>query len=187
MAFAFSLILYRDEIFGGLTYNLIFFVNALIAVGLAFILHELGHKFVAQVKGCWAEFRVWPAGLLIAVAMALLSKGGFVFAAPGAVMIIPAKRTEFGLAFTYLNPRDMGQIGAAGPLVNIFLAAGFGLAAILAPIQLLSIAAQVNAWLAIFNLIPFGLLDGYKIWRWSPWIWGGLMMLAVGIFILVVI
>ena len=35
----------------------------LIAVGPAFLLHEIGHKIVAKRHGCWAEFRAIPKGL----------------------------------------------------------------------------------------------------------------------------
>ncbi|MBM4389164.1 MAG: hypothetical protein FJ088_15605, partial [Deltaproteobacteria bacterium] len=44
-----------------------------------FLLHELAHKFAAQRYGSWAEFRVYPFGLILAIAFAFL---GFVFAAP---------------------------------------------------------------------------------------------------------
>ena len=42
-------------------------------VGLGFILHELSHKFIAQRYGYWAEFRVWPSGLIMAVIFAVIS------------------------------------------------------------------------------------------------------------------
>jgi hypothetical protein len=77
LAFAFSLILYKDQIFASgwnfiSSYKPVFLINSLIAVGLAFILHELGHKFVAQSRNCWAEYRMWPAGIALAVVMALI-------------------------------------------------------------------------------------------------------------------
>ena len=190
LAFAFSLILYREEIFAGgfaglLRYNPIYLVYSLVAVGMAFIFHELGHKIVAQRKGCWAEFRMWPVGLLLAVGMAMLTRGGFVFAAPGAVMISPAQKTRFGYAYTLLNKEDIGKIGAAGPLVNIVQAAAFGVLALFSAFPLWSLAAMVNAWLAIFNMIPFGMLDGAKIMRWNVGIWIGMLLLSVVLFGLV--
>ena len=39
----------------------------LIAVGPAFLLHEIGHKIVAKRHGCWAEFRADPKGLRFGV------------------------------------------------------------------------------------------------------------------------
>ena len=84
------------------------FIIASLTVGVGFLFHELGHKVVAQRYGCFAEFRSFDNMLLLAIAMSFF---GFVFAAPGAVMIsgrVTASRN--------------GKISAAGPLVNIALA-----------------------------------------------------------------
>ena len=77
-----------------------------IAVGLGFLLHELGHKIVAQYYRCFAEFRSFDSLLLLAIAMSFL---GFVFAAPGAVMISG-----------YVNKERNGKIFIAGPAMLIF-------------------------------------------------------------------
>ncbi|GIU69957.1 MAG: hypothetical protein KatS3mg002_1193 [Candidatus Woesearchaeota archaeon] len=55
-----------------------------ITVGIAFIIHELAHKIVAQKYNCWAEFRADITMLIIAL---LMSFTGFLFIAPGAVII----------------------------------------------------------------------------------------------------
>jgi len=47
------------------------------------------------------------------------------------------------------------------------------------PMLLFSLGAQINTWLAVFNLIPFGPLDGAKIIGWSKGAW--LIALAAGI------
>jgi Zn-dependent protease len=158
------------------------FLQSLIAVGIAFVLHELGHKFMAQKKGLWAEFRAWPIGLVLAVGMAILSQGGFVFAAPGATMISPVRKHKFGYSFQQLNVKDIGQIGLIGPVVSIALSLIFVVLALIVPITLFRIGAQVNAWLAIFNLIPLSILDGQKVWQWSWKIWAGFFALSIVIF-----
>ena len=80
----------------------------LIAVGPAFLLHEIGHKIVAKKYGCWAEFRVDPSGLKFGIAFVALT--GFLFMAPGAVMVA-------GL----VTRRQNGHIAIAGPAVNFGL------------------------------------------------------------------
>ncbi len=187
LSFAFEFILFRDEIFNqGLLFNLpvmlILFLQSLIAVGFAFVLHELGHKFMAQKKGLWAEFRAWPTGLLLAIGMAILSQGGFVFAAPGATMISPVKRNRFGYTMQALNLEDMGKISIIGPVINIILCLIFGAFALFSPLMIFKIGAQVNAWLAIFNLIPLSVLDGAKVWRWSWKIWAGSFLASIAMF-----
>ena len=55
-----------------------------LGVGSGFILHEMAHKFTALHFGYLAEYRANMTGLFLAV---VLSFAGFIFAAPGAVMI----------------------------------------------------------------------------------------------------
>ena len=81
----------------------------MVGVGAGFILHELGHKFVSMKYGYWAEFKLWPQGLLFALVTSFF---GFVFAAPGAVYTYA----------NYMTDEINGKISIAGPVVNIILA-----------------------------------------------------------------
>ena len=85
----------------------------MIGLGLGFILHELGHKFTSMHYGYWAEFKLWPTGLIFAL---ISSFFGFVFAAPGAV---------YTYAGHNLDDKTNGIISIAGPVVNIVLALVF--------------------------------------------------------------
>ena len=142
----------------------------MIGVGAGFILHELGHKFVSMKYGYWAEFKLWPQGLIFAL---ITSFFGFVFAAPGAV-------------YTYANHMTdeiNGKISIAGPVVNIilaliFLAIGIAVyrsaftsqtAVIIFTVCL--VGYSVNSFLAVFNLLPIGNLDGSKVLTWNVGIW----------------
>jgi len=133
------------------------FIISSLTVGVGFLLHELGHKIVAQRYGCLAEFRSFDSMLLLAV---LMSFFGFVFAAPGAVMIAG-----------HVSKRKSGWISAAGPIVNLLLAAVFLALTFVHLPPLLAATAfygfTINSWLALFNMIPFGLFDGKKILGWS--------------------
>jgi Zn-dependent protease len=40
---------------------------------------------------------------------------------------------------------------------------------LLAYLALLS--AAFNAWIALFNLIPFAIMDGLKVFRWNKLVW----------------
>jgi Zn-dependent protease len=147
------------------------FPVVLIGLGLGFILHELGHKFASMHYGYWAEFKLWPAGLLFALVSSFF---GFVFAAPGAV---------YTYAGNHLDDKTNGIISVAGPAVNIVLAIIFLLigAAIYAPahynatmlfiLNVCVLGFQTNSYLAVFNLIPIWNLDGSKVLRWNILVW----------------
>ncbi len=131
------------------------FIISLLTVGLGFLLHELAHKITAQRYGCEAEFRANNTMLAIAIATAFL---GFIFAAPGAVMIRG-----------FITYRENGIISIAGPLTNLALALLF-LPLSLAP-GILGITGQigflVNAILGLFNMLPIKPLDGSKVLAWN--------------------
>lgn len=133
------------------------FAVCLVLVFLSFLLHELGHKFTAQNYGLKSEFRMWPMGLVITLVTSLI---GFLFAAPGAVVING-----------YPDKKANGIISIAGPAVNIVLCA-VGIAGCLAfngsaLVIFFSMLASLNAFLAFFNLLPIPPLDGSKILSWN--------------------
>ena len=160
----------------------------LLAVGPAFILHEIGHKIIAKRNGCWAEFRADPGGLRFGILLAFFI--GILFMSPGAVMVS-------GL----VTRRENGHIAVAGPLTNLSLF----LIGIPIWILIIGLTGALNSnppsmfdgaltsvyldgssiiwqamivdagavWLGanlvlgLFNMIPFGPLDGLKVKHWN--------------------
>lgn len=159
------------------------FLISLATLGLGFIGHELSHRYTARRFGCWAEFRLWPLGLGIALLFAVMSGGRMIFAAPGAVYIVPRySQTGYGI-----KKRESGLISLSGPLTNILVAIFFyglsGLGGIWSLVG--SSGFFVNMWLAAFNLIPFGMLDGKKIFAWNPAVWASVAIPAwIAVFVL---
>jgi Zn-dependent protease len=148
-----------------------------ITVGTGFLLHELAHKVVAVHFDQVAEFRADYNMLVLALLSAL---AGFIFAAPGAVH--HAGR---------ITKRQHGLIAVAGPVVNLVLVFVF------APLFLFDgylwrigqFGVFVNAFLAAFNMIPFGPLDGKTVKRWDLAVFAVMLtvsvMLVAALFILV--
>ena len=145
------------------------FVISMFTAGFGFLLHELAHKFVAQHYGCAAEFRAWDQLLYLAVGLAIFI--GFIFAAPGAVMIS-------GM----ITRKENGLISAAGPATNYVLAMLFlGLLHLLPQwANVFATGFSINIWLGMFNLIPFGPLDGKKVFDWNKVVWGGMLLFGIG-------
>jgi Zn-dependent protease len=131
-----------------------------IALTASFFIHEIAHKVIAQREGFWAEFRLTFTGAILTL-LSVISPL-FKVISPGAVMVAG-----------FADRKLMGKISVAGPVANIVLSALFiagGL--VLTPYApVLVLVAAFNAWTAVFNLIPFGILDGYKIFLWNKKIW----------------
>src|SRR3989304_606292 len=131
-----------------------------VIITASFFTHEIAHKVTAQRRGLWAEFRltVWGA---ILTAISILFP--FKIISPGAVMIAGPARMD-----------EIGKISIAGPITNIALSSVLlGPVFVPNPYSLVFvIGAFFNAYVALFNLLPFGILDGYKIFSWNKKVWG---------------
>ena len=150
---------------------------AALGVGTGFLLHEMAHKFVALRYGYWAEYRANRSGLLFIIVMSFM---GFIFAAPGAVMIHKPLRSysqsdNLSGSGIYSDQADKNAkreellIALAGPTTNIILTVLFfillssGLVIGNLATSAIDFAIFINLNLAAFNLLPFGPLDGKKI------------------------
>jgi len=126
----------------------------------SFFIHEVAHKIAAQRRGFWAEFRLIFSGAILTL-ISIISPF-FKIICPGAVMVSG-----------FVDRESMGKISIAGPLTNIFLSTVFLMIAFLTPqyIMVFMLGAAFNAWIALFNLIPFGMLDGFKVFLWNKKFW----------------
>ena len=138
------------------------FIISLLTAGIGFLLHELMHKFTAQKYHLWAEFRANYSMLFLAVSFSFF---GFIIAAPGAVIIKGPSSKE-----------KNGKIALAGPAANIalaiiFLASSFFIDKTAITSLFFNYGFTINALLALFNLIPFPIFDGYKVYNWNKQIY----------------
>lgn len=150
-------------------------ISAIVSL-TGFLLHELAHKFVAQRYGAWAEFRMYPGGLMFALIFSFL---GFLFAAPGAVYIQGR-----------INRKQNGLISIAGPATNIafgsiFVALWLAFPGLDGWTDAFQLIGYLSLMLAAFNLIPFGPLDGKKVLDWNPVAW--VAAIGVAVFLILVI
>ena len=145
----------------GNTSSVLALVVATVIFAMGFILHELAHKYVAQSYGLWAEFRVNTFGVIL-TAISIVSP--FKFIAPGAVMISG-----------FADRDKMGLTAIAGPIVNLVITV-----CLLTTLPILTntpiyvavlYGAAINAFLALFNLIPLSIFDGRKVYAWNKRYW----------------
>jgi Zn-dependent protease len=147
------------------------FMLAAGSAGVGFLLHELAHRTVARRYGCYAVYQLWIWGLVLALAMAILTQGQLIFAALGAVYITPMAISAS--VDTNTMKRVYGLISLAGPSMNLLLVAVFFFLALQGGLvgELGGIGVLINLWLAAFNLIPIPPFDGSKIFSWSKIAW----------------
>jgi len=162
----------------GLNPLMVLMITAIIS--LSFIPHELAHKYVAIKYGCFARYQMWKKGLMFALALAILTGGRFVFAAPGAVMIYTAFRDGHGVRQVSLTAKQNALISAAGPAMNIMIALLF--LPVATGSDFFGTIVRINAFLALFNLLPFPPLDGSKIIWYNFLLWGVMVGLSFFLF-----
>ncbi len=191
----FAILSSGDSLFAVIIGMLIWGILYILALGPAFIIHELAHKFLARHYGCWAEFRADPKGLQFGIILSFLL--GILFMAPGAVMVSGLVKRRYN-----------GFVAVAGPLTNLTLfILGVPIWAVILGISgafdgshtslfenglsinvyldgtnilwksMLIDAAVVwlyaNLVLGLFNMIPWGPLDGAKVKDWNEQVFYG--------------
>lgn len=177
VAIGFSIGLY-GRYFGGFNFTWTWPLMAAFAAILtsSMLVHEVAHKIVAQQNGLWAEFRLTTWGVVLTLISVFLP---IRMIAPGAMMISGSP-----------NGDEIVKISIAGPITNmifasVLTASAFALLPSAAGVAyMLFFAAYINAFMAVFNLIPFGILDGWKIFSFNKKVWA--LAFAVSIVLLVV-
>ncbi len=163
IAFVFG---FQPILTGSRTINYV--ILLVLVISPAFILHEMGHKYAAIYYKKYARFTLIRQMFFITFLVGLI---GFGIVAPGATMIIGNS-----------TKRESGIFAAAGPAVNFVLAVLSYMTILLTPDAFLSffqmglheilwLSIFINSLLGLFNLIPFGMLDGKKITAWSNEVW----------------
>jgi Zn-dependent protease len=151
-------------------------ISAALIFAFSFLLHEIAHKLVAQHYGLWAEFRLNLFGALITM-ISIISPLKII--SPGAVMIAG-----------YTSKERIGKTSIIGPSTNIALSIislTFTFVP-LGPFNAVAVySAFLNAFIAVFNLIPIGMLDGLKVFNWNKLVWSTTFALSMALLILIYI
>jgi Zn-dependent protease len=164
MGIGLSSLLYSSLLGDWLTGLLVFGIFGVILT-FSFLAHELAHKVAAQRRGLWAEFRLTMWGAILTL-ISVISPV-FKIIAPGAVVVSGSS-----------SGQEMGKISLAGPITNILLSVVLLVFAFVSRsflpqfYEVLLLAALLNGFMAVFNLVPIGILDGFKIFNWDKKVWG---------------
>jgi Zn-dependent protease len=176
----------------------------ILPVLFAIIVHEVAHGWVAKRLGDPTAERLGrltlnplkhidPFGTILVPGLLLLLRTGFVF---GWAKPVPVTWSNLR------HPkRDMALVAAAGPVVNLIMAVGWGAvvrlslllpgtaAWIAEPIKYMGLAGILaNVLLMVFNLLPLPPLDGGRVAVGllpGPWAWRLSRVEPYGFFILI--
>jgi len=127
-------------------------------VGISFFLCQLAHKYIAFKHRATTQFRLWWSGVIAALMLCFITNGYFIWAAPGALFItgLYLYRPGYVKKEVHLGLYERGKIALAGPLIFIALAI---LAKVLLAVPAFAVFAKkmlfINAYLAVFSMIPF--------------------------------
>lgn len=120
-------------------------------VGTAFLLHELAHKYMATYYKYDSQYVSNDFMMLVSMVIAVF---GFIFIAPGGVVIAHVRKMK-----------HLGIISLVGPLTNVLL--GILCLTLIGVSPIFKFGFEINAWLALFNMIPIFGMDGQKILAWN--------------------
>ncbi len=121
-----------------------------------FLFHELSHKFTAQGYGLTSRFRLDPNFALFSLFTIILP---IKIIAPGVVLSSGEYRLD-----------TSGRISMAGPLINILIGGVFLVFSSFMPLDwamvVFLLVSKFSFDLALFNMLPFYILDGAKVLKW---------------------
>lgn len=148
------------DLFGDFTiflYNSFILILLLVLSIPLFLFHELSHKFAAQGYGLDSGFRLDPNFALFSLFSIFLP---IKIIAPGVVLSSGEYRLD-----------TSARISMAGPLINILIGGIFLIFSSFMTLEwviiVLLLVSKFSFDLALFNMLPFSILDGAKIFRWN--------------------
>ncbi|ARM77132.1 peptidase M50 [Acidianus manzaensis] len=151
----------------------------IIAATVAIVPHELAHRQVARRYGCLSRFTLSFTGFLATTLINLIAFFGLVFF---------SGYTLISCVFSMRDRKLDGITAAAGPITNIGISILSYIIAASIPATSTSILllnylffyiSEFNAVVAFFNLLPFWVLDGLKVFRWNIAVWGVLIAISL--------
>ncbi len=165
--------------------DILMFLVITAIVSIAVIPHELAHRWSARRMGCYSRYVLSPFGLIMTLITAIPFIP-FKVIMVGFTLVVPTRYDPIFLK--KLN----GIVSYMGPLTNILIATGsLTIYALLVKLGVYSpilyffllYSTYINAWIAIFNLIPIPPLDGSKIITWKPILWIITLLFSIGLYI----
>lgn len=162
------------------------FVIASLVVGVTLLSKELAQKGTTRALEAHATYELWTPGVVISVLSSFL---GIAFTAVSGVRIASESTERYGRWQVNLSVQQLGIVGAIGPLMSLSLGMAFLMLEPLSPgvpfsstsWSLFGLAAQIQAFMALFSMVPLRPIDGAKVLRWSITIWAFIILMCLAV------
>ncbi|HLD10901.1 MAG TPA: M50 family metallopeptidase [Candidatus Nanoarchaeia archaeon] len=160
---------------------LINFILIYIFSFISIFIHEFGHLFAAYLLGCKLSLRLiglrryylatksylknsFKAGLIMPILVTIFSNGALYLTTISDYNVKEDKHRRIGKKFPRISEWELAKIAVLGPVFSILLAVIFKIL----NITILSVSpVTMNIWIAVLNILPLPLLDGYKTFIYS--------------------
>jgi Zn-dependent protease len=139
----------------------------ILVAGLAVIIHDLVHRYMAWRHNVPTEYKFWFLGTIIMFLTALAF--GVVYSSPSRLAIDDADK---------MTARQQAIVYGSGPIVSFVL---FGVFLALIPLggtaaTIGKLGASMNLLTAAYALMPFAPMDGLKVYKWKKWVWAAMFV-----------
>lgn len=141
------------------------FINIFLIVALSIMVHVSTQKIYALKRGYNAEYSYWWLGLVIALAVTLLSNGKLWYFLPvGFLTLYHMGAHRLGMFRYNLQYKELGLIAVSGSVANIILALVFRCLTYL-PLNeaMLTKAVLINVSMALTTMLPVPGLNGFHL------------------------
>lgn len=162
--------------------------NAILIAALSIMIHDAGQRIWGLAIGYRIEFRMWTFGLVVAVAIAFISRGNIWLIVPGGFMLHHLAGHRLGWFRYGVNYFGQAMIALAGPLFTLMLIIMLkGISAFFPGNLLMEKAIMFNVVYLITNMLPVPPLDGSKIFFGSRMLYAFVLPAMIIVAVLMIV
>lgn len=150
----------------------------LVVAGLATMLHDLTHRYVAYRYKVTSEYQFWFLGTIVMFITTFFF--GIVYSVPARTLINDVKK---------LGLKEQAIIALSGPMMSMGVTLVFFL---LVPIGgwfkvIGLLGVSMNLLSAVYSLMPFDPMDGNKLYTWKKAAWAAIFLPLFIIYMLIAV
>ncbi|MBD3203232.1 hypothetical protein GF327_02990 [Candidatus Woesearchaeota archaeon] len=177
LAFVFSFREWGDETFDFVAGIVNYFISVVL-VAIALFFNQLGQRIIAVYYGYDPEYKYSMIGLMMAMVVAFASRGLFIVALPGQIVLNMLTASRLGEFRYYTNLWEIGKSQFGAPYANFLVAC---IASFFQSNPIFHKLMTINILFAIYSLVPFPGNPGMHLFfNINKYLWGFAVGFTVG-------